>query len=344
MNRKKIAVAMSGGVDSSLAAAFLLQKNFEVIGVTMLLFGEENQTFIQDAKNVAEFLKINHYVADFRKDFENDVEKYFVENYLQGKTPNPCVQCNKKIKFGKLFDYAENIGADFLATGHYAKIVFEDERFKLKKAKDILKDQSYVLYNLTAEKLSKIIFPLGDFSKNETRLLAEKYNLPVAKKKDSQEICFIPDNNYKKFLEFHVKNSDALMPGEIVDNFGKVLGFHNGVANYTIGQRKGLGIAAEYPLYVKKIDVAEKKIYVGKNEELFSEKLFAEKIHWIYEPKFPAKLQAKIRYGPKIFDCEVEQENNLISVKFFEKVRAATSGQSVVFYDGDEVIGGGIIL
>ena len=344
MNRKKIAVAMSGGVDSSLAAAFLLQKNFEVIGVTMLLFGEENQNFIQDAKNVAEFLKINHYVADFRKDFENDVEKYFVENYLQGKTPNPCVQCNKKIKFGKLFDFVETIGADFLATGHYAKIVFEDERFKLKKATDILKDQSYVLYNLTAEKLSKIILPLGDFSKNETRLLAEKYNLPVAKKKDSQEICFIPDNNYKKFLELHAKNSDALMLGEIVDNFGKVLGFHNGVANYTIGQRKGLEIAAEYPLYVKKIDVAEKKIYVGKNEELFSEKLFAEKIHWIYEPKFPAKLQAKIRYGPKIFDCEVEQENNLISVKFFEKVRAVTSGQSVVFYDGDEVIGGGIIL
>ena len=179
MSRKKIAVAMSGGVDSSLTAAILLYKGFEVVGVTMWLFGEEDQKFIQDAKKVAEQLGIVHYVADFRKDFRAEVENYFVEEYLRGRTPNPCVRCNKKIKFGKLFEFANYVGAEFLATGHYARIVFEDERFKLKQAADHRKDQSYVLYNLTAEKLSKIILPIGELSKSETRQLAEKLNLPV---------------------------------------------------------------------------------------------------------------------------------------------------------------------
>ena len=344
MSRKKIAVAMSGGVDSSLTAAILLYKGFEVVGVTMWLFGEEDQKFIQDAKKVAEQLGIVHYVADFRKDFRAEVENYFVEEYLRGRTPNPCVRCNKKIKFGKLFDFANYVGAEFLATGHYARIVFEDERFKLKQAADHRKDQSYVLYNLTAEKLSKIILPIGELSKSETRQLAEKLNLPVAHKPDSQEICFVPNDDYKSFLASRAKNSAALMSGEIVDTSGKVLGHHGGVANYTIGQRKGLGIAAPNPLYVLKLNTAEKKVVVGSNEELFTKTLTAEDVHWIYTPKnFPAKLQAKIRYGTKIFDCEVEQENNFVRVNFSEPVRAVTSGQSVVFYDGEEVLGGGII-
>ena len=339
MNRKKIAVAMSGGVDSSLTAAILLYKGFEVVGVTMWLFGEEDQKFIQDAKKVAEQLGIVHYVADFRKDFRAEVENYFVEEYLRGRTPNPCVRCNKKIKFGKLFDFANYVGAEFLATGHYARIVFEDERFKLKQAADHRKDQSYVLYNLTAEKLSKIILPIGELSKSETRQLAEKLNLPVAHKPDSQEICFVPNDDYKSFLASRAKNSAALMSGEIVDTSGKVLGHHGGVANYTIGQRKGLGIAAPNPLYVLKLNTAEKKVVVGSNKTLT-----AEDVHWIYAPKnFPARLQAKIRYGTKIFDCEVEQENNFVRVNFSEPVRAVTAGQSVVFYDGEEVLGGGII-
>ena len=343
--KKKVLVAMSGGVDSSLTAAVLLQKNFEVVGITMLLFGDDNQTFINDAKNVANFLGIAHEIIDLRKIFQAEVENYFVEEYLRGNTPNPCVRCNKKIKFGALFDFAKNIGADFLATGHYARIVFEDDRFKLKKAVDIKKDQSYVLYNLTPEKLSQIILPLGEFSKIETRTLAEKINLPVAQKKDSQEICFVPDNDYKKFLQMHKKNSDALMPGEIVDSAGKILGSHTGVANYTIGQRKGMGIAAEFPLYVKSLDVANHKVVVGRNEELFTDKLLADNVHWIYKPKnFPAKLQAKIRYGQKIFNCEIFEENNFLHVNFFEPVRAVTAGQSVVFYDGDELLGGAIIL
>ncbi len=351
MSRKKVAVAMSGGVDSSLTAAILIDKGFEVEGVTMRLEDNEtdsksccSQNELKDALAVANYLGIFHHVVDFRAIFETEIENYFVAEYLRGRTPNPCVKCNKKIKFGKLFDFAKEIGADFLATGHYARIVFENDRFKLKKAVDLKKDQSYVLYNLTAEKLSQIIFPLGELSKTETRALAEKMNLPVAKKPDSQEICFVPDNDYKKFLASRAKNSDALQAGDIVDGSGKILGNHSGVANYTIGQRKGLGIAAPHPLYVQKLDIASKKVVVGRNEELFSSSLTAENVHWIYKPKnFPAKLQAKVRYGTKIFDAQVEEENNFVRVKFFEPVRAVTAGQSVVFYDGDELLGGGII-
>ena len=352
MDKKKVAVAMSGGVDSSLTAALLLDKGFEVVGVTMRLEDNESdsksccsQNELKDALAVANYLGIFHHVVDFRAIFESEIENYFVEEYLRGRTPNPCVKCNKKIKFGKLFDFAKEIGADFLATGHYARTVFEDGRFKLKKAVDTYKDQSYVLYNLTPEKLSQIIFPLGELSKVETRKLAEEMHLPVAKKPDSQEICFVPNDDYKTFLKSHAQNSDALMSGEIVDTSGKVLGVHSGVANYTIGQRKGLGIAAPYPLYVVKLDVENHKVIVGRNEELFSSSLTAESVHWIYKPKiFPAKLQAKIRYGTKIFDCVVEEEKNFVRVKFPEPVRAITAGQSVVFYDGDELIGGGVII
>ena len=279
--KKKVVVAMSGGVDSSLTAALLLEKNFEVVGVSMLLFGEENQTFIQDAKIVAEKIGIEHFVADFRNDFRNDVENYFVTEYLNGRTPNPCVMCNKKIKFGKLFEYAKELGADFFATGHYARIIFEDGRYKLKKALDTKKDQSYVLYNLTAEQLSKIILPLGEFTKTDTRKLAEDFNLPVAQKKDSQEICFVPNDDYKSFIKNFSSSSKAFCEGEIVDTSGKILGRHNGFANYTIGQRKGLGIAAENPLYVVKIDSENNKIVVGKNDETFSKTLTAKNIHWI---------------------------------------------------------------
>lgn len=341
--KKKVAVAMSGGVDSSLTAVLLKEKNFEAVGVTMLLFGEENQNFIQDAKIVAEKIGMEHFVADFREDFKNDVENYFVEEYLKGRTPNPCVRCNKKIKFGRLFDFAKNLGADFFSTGHYARIIFEDERFKLKKAADEKKDQSYVLYNLSAEKLSKIILPLGDFSKNEVRLLAEKFNLPVAQKKDSQEICFVPNDDYKNFLKSFAPNSDAFKIGKIVDTSEKILGTHEGFANYTIGQRKGLGIAAENPLYVVKIDSEENKIIVGKNEETFSKNLSAKNIHWIYKPNFEKIFDAKIRYGFRTAKCKIIEEKNFLRVEFLENQRAITPGQSIVFYDGDEVIGGGII-
>ena len=349
-NKKKVAVAMSGGVDSSLTAALLIQQGFEVFGVTMWLETEEfnersccSSAEIRDAKIVAAQLGIKHYVADFREIFKSEIENYFVAEYLKGRTPNPCVECNKKIKFGKLLDFATELGADFLATGHYARIIFEDGRFKLKKAVDLKKDQSYVLYNLTPEKLSKIILPLGNFSKTKTRELAENLKLISAHKKDSQEICFVPNDDYKSFIEVRTDSSDALTEGEIVNTAGKILGRHNGVANYTIGQRKGLGIAAENPLYVVKLDVAKRRVIVGSNAETFSNSLTAENVHWIYQPKFPAQLQCKIRYGFKVADCTVEQNEDIVTVKFEEPQRAITAGQSVVFYDGEEVLGGAVI-
>ena len=340
---KKVAVAMSGGVDSSLTAAILLERGFEVFGVTMLL--NDVSTEFQDAKTVADKLGIFHFTADFREIFKRKVEDYFVAEYLRGRTPNPCVRCNKKIKFGALFDFAKSHGADYLATGHYARIVFEDGRYKLKKGVDIKKDQSYVLYNLTAEMLSRIILPLGDFSKVETRRLADEKNLPVAHKPDSQEICFVPNDDYKNFISSRAGDADALKSGEIVDTAGKVLGRHNGVANYTIGQRKGLGIAAETPLYVVRLDVDKRQVVVGKSDEIFSSELTAENVHWIYPPEnFPVKLQAKIRYTPRIAECSVDKFGDNLRVKFFEPQRAVTSGQSIVFYDGDEVLGGGVIV
>ena len=340
---KKIAVAMSGGVDSSLTAAILLERGFEVFGVTMLL--NDVATEFHDAEKVADKLGIFHFTADFREIFKREVEDYFVAEYLRGRTPNPCVRCNKKIKFGALFDFAKSHGADYLATGHYARIVFEDGRYKLKKGVDVKKDQSYVLYNLTAEMLPKIFLPLGDMSKVETRRLAEEMNLPVAHKPDSQEICFVPNDDYKNFISSRAGDADALKCGDIVDTEGKVLGRHNGVANYTIGQRKGLGIAAETPLYVVRLDVKKRQVVVGKSDEIFSSELTAENVHWIYKPKnFPVKLQAKIRYTPRIFDCVAESFGDNLRVKFFEPQRAVTSGQSIVFYDGDEVLGGGVIV
>ncbi|MBR0260423.1 MAG: tRNA 2-thiouridine(34) synthase MnmA [Selenomonadaceae bacterium] len=354
--KKKVAVAMSGGVDSSLTAALLLERGFEVFGVTMLLsignYGEKPLTpnsylltpnCISDAQKVCNYLGINHHVADFREIFRAEIENYFVEEYLRGRTPNPCVRCNKKIKFGKLFDLAKNLGADFFATGHYARIIFEDGRFKLKKAVDLKKDQSYVLYNLTAEKLAKIILPLGEFSKVETRALAEKLNLPVADKPDSQEICFVPNDDYKNFIATREPSAQALKDGEIIDSSGKVLGNHHGVANYTIGQRKGLGIAAPQPLYVTRLDVENKKVIVDTNDKLFSTTLTACDAHWIYKPPLPKTLTAKIRYGSKFSECTVAEEKNFLRVIFSEPQRAITPGQSIVFYDRDEVLGGAII-
>ncbi|MBR0060008.1 MAG: tRNA 2-thiouridine(34) synthase MnmA [Selenomonadaceae bacterium] len=339
--KKKIVAAMSGGVDSSLTAALLLENGFEVIGVTMKLSDDDKN--ISDAKKVCEHLGISHCVADFREVFRAKVEDYFVEEYLRGRTPNPCVRCNREIKFGKLFDFAKDLGAYYLSTGHYARVLFEDGRFKLKKAVDVKKDQSYVLYNLTAEKLARIILPLGEFSKEETRRLAEDLKLPVAHKPDSQEICFVPDDDYKSFIASRKPAAQALQAGEIVDAGGKVLGHHSGVANYTIGQRKGMGIAAPHPLYVTRLDVANKKVVVDTNDKLFTKTLTASEPHWIYKPPLPKILQAKIRYGSKFATCEVVEVENFLRVEFSEPQRAVTPGQSIVFYNGEEVLGGAII-
>ena len=339
--KKIVAVAMSGGVDSSLTAAILLKNGFDVFGITMRLDNDEKNIF--DARRVCEHLHIRHFVADFREIFRAKVENYFVEEYMRGRTPNPCVRCNREIKFGALFNFAEDLGADYFATGHYARIIFEDGRFKLKKAVDERKDQSYVLYNLTAEKLAKIILPLGEFSKAQTRKLAEEINLPVADKPDSQEICFVPDDDYKNFIANRFPTAHALQSGDIVDSNGKILGHHNGIANYTIGQRKGMGIAAPQPLYVTKLDVANKKIVVDTNDKLFRKDLTARDVHWIYNTQLPRNFQAKIRYGSRFADCSVTSKENFLRVEFLEPQRAITPGQSIVFYDGDEVLGGATI-
>ena len=347
---QKVLVAMSGGVDSSLTAALLLERGFEVEGVTMLLedgnFHERSCCSSKEVENaaiVAENLGIKHHVIDLRDAFRKAVVNYFVAEYLNGRTPNPCVRCNREIKFGRLFDFAMSLGADFLATGHYARIIFEDGRFKLKQALDVKKDQSYVLYNLTAEKLSRIILPLGEFSKNDTRRLAAQMNLTVANKPDSQEICFVPDDDYKAFLQNIAPNADALKSGEIVDTCGKILGSHSGIANYTIGQRKGLGIAAPQPLYVNHLNISKRQVVVSTGDELFSKTLTASNAHWIYKPTLPKNFQAKIRYGSRTANCTVIEEKNFLHVTFAEPQRAITPGQSIVFYDGDEVLGGAII-
>ncbi len=339
----KVVAAMSGGVDSSLTAALLLERGFDVIGVTMRLSDDDKN--ISDARNVCDRLGITHHVADLRTTFRAEVEDYFVAEYLRGRTPNPCVQCNRKIKFGALWKFAETLGADYLATGHYARIVFEDGRFKLKRAVDVRKDQSYVLYTLTPDKLAKILLPLGNFSKTDTRRLAEELRLPVAQKPDSQEICFVPDDDYKRFIAERVPDAQALQAGDIVDGDGKILGHHSGVANYTIGQRKGLGIAHEHPLYVTRLNVPNRQVVVGANSELFTATLTASDVHWIYKPTLPTTLHAKIRYGSKFSECTVAESDagNFLRVTFAEPQRAVTPGQSIVFYGGDEVLGGAII-
>ena len=356
MTNKKVAVAMSGGVDSSLTAAILLERSFEVIGITMQLQSEIDNLYsgdrsccsaneANDARRVADFLCIPHYVVDFHEDFQQKIVNYFVDEYLKGRTPNPCVACNKYIKFGKLFDFIDELGIDFLATGHYARIECSDGKYQLKKGLDLKKDQSYVLYNLTAEQLSRIILPLGEQSKEETRALAEKLNLPVAHKPDSQEICFVPNDDYKKFLINNANiSAEALQPGEIVHIDGRILGHHNGAAFYTVGQRKGLGIAAENPLYVVNLDIPNRQVIVGGADDVFSKSLIAANLHWIYPQKFPLKAMAKIRYGPRVASCVVDMlEDNRAEIIFDTPQRAATLGQSIVFYNEDVVLGGGII-
>lgn len=340
---KRVAVAMSGGVDSSLTAALLLERGFEVIGLTMRL--TDDQTSVADeARRVADFLGIDHYVVDLRAEFQARVISPFIDAYLNDRTPNPCVECNKFIKFGALFDRALELGCDFFSTGHYARIERLGDRYQLLKALDRKKDQSYVLYNLRADQLPKIILPLGEQSKEQTRSIAERLSLPVANKPDSQEICFVPNDDYKSFIRARVSSASALEAGEIVSTEGKILGRHEGSALYTIGQRKGLGIAAPEPLYVVSIEARNRRVIVGHSSELFNRTLTVENIHWIYPIELPLRAEAKIRYGPRTAQCTIENVDDLIKVCFDEPQRAITCGQSIVFYDGEIVLGGGKIF
>lgn len=355
--KKTVAVAMSGGVDSSTVAALLLEQGYNVIGITMRLSDEgrgfclsheaEEQALqsINDAKKVADCLGIKHYVADFRELFQKKVIDYFLDEYASGRTPNPCVACNPQIKFGALFQKGLELGADCFATGHYARIIQDSNGdYGLYKGVDETKDQSYALYRVNRSILGQVILPLGEFRKTEIRAKAEKLNLPVAHKAESQEICFVPNDDYKAMVKRC--RPACLVPGDIVDLKGNVLGRHQGVPLYTVGQRKGLGIAAKEPLYVIKLDVAKNQVVVGSNQDVFSQGLIASSMNWLAfdSLKEPISADARIRYGSRQGQAVIHPlEDGSVKVKFLGPQRAITPGQSVVFYQQERVIGGGII-
>ena len=349
---------MSGGVDSSVTAALLRDEGYEVIGISMQVWdysrftGAEEGTFgsccslddIHDARRVAEQLDIPFYVVNFEEEFQRLVIDDFVDEYYRGRTPNPCVRCNQWIKFELLLKKAKALGADFIATGHYARVERDDSgRFRLLKGVDKGKDQSYFLFTLTQEQLGHVLFPLGGLTKGEVRRLAANYGLRVAEKGESQEICFIPDDDYVRFIE--EARGAGHLSGDIVDSEGKVLGRHDGIYRYTIGQRKGLGIAHPHPLYVLRVDAEKKEVVVGGKDELYSEGLSVGHVNWIVPPPAaPVEAACKIRYRHHPVPCRiVPLPDNRAEVRFFDREKSVTPGQAAVFYDGEEVLGGGWI-
>lgn len=341
----KTMIAMSGGVDSSAAALLMQEQGDDVVGVTMHLFGKNaSGNDAEDARQVAGHLGIPFRILDYSEQFRETIIQSFVDEYLRGRTPNPCVLCNRTMKFDKLMDAAREMGCDTLVTGHYARIEFDGEKYRLKKAADESKDQSYMLYRLTQEQLSCSRFPLGEYTKDEIRQIAEEKGLVNARKKDSQDICFVPDGDYARVIEEVAGRGSE--PGPFLDKEGNVIGTHRGIIHYTVGQRRGLGIADKEPLYVLKIDPDRNAVILGYKEDLFSRQLDADEFHWISgePPKEPLKAKAKIRYHHKEDECTVfPGEGATAHIEFVRPQRAITPGQSVVVYAGDMVLGGGYI-
>ena len=338
---------MSGGVDSSVAAMLLKNEGYDVSGVTMC-FGIAAEgdrarccgsTAVDDAKRVCDRLKIPHYVFDYAGELEEKVIAKFISEYQRGRTPNPCVDCNRYLKFGTLFEKARVLGFDFLATGHYAAIERTDMGFSLKRPRDRKKDQTYFLYPIKYDDLCCVLFPLASLTKEDVRSTAKKAFLPVAEKKESQDICFVTGKNYQAFLSERVQE---LKPGPIVDIQGNVLGTHRGIIFYTIGQRGGLGISHTTPLYVLSIDSVKNRIVVGEKKNLKAKGLVAGDVNMLAE-SWPRQVFAKIRYRKKEAPCRVSLENDRIRVIFDEEQEAITPGQSVVLYANDCVLGGGVI-
>ena len=362
---------MSGGVDSSLAAFLLNQKGYQVVGISMKLWdfrevgGEPHPDgrccsleALNDARTVCQMMGIPHYVVNITDDFKREVVSNFVGEYIKGRTPNPCIICNTKIKWGSLWKKAESLGASFISTGHYARIVYDErlKRFSLLKGVDTSRDQSYALWGLSQKDLSRTIFPLGELAKKQVRTLAKEHGLKVANREESQEICFVTDDDYPRFIKQFTANSEQftvnreqvgdIEPGPILNLKGEKLGEHQGIPLYTIGQRRGLGVAVGKPLYVVRIDVEKNAIYVGENEELFKSTFVVTNVNWIafdnLDKETDCEIKIRYQHNPQKGRISPLTEDRVM-VKFNQPERAITPGQSAVFYQGDVVLGGGVI-
>lgn len=359
MKKGKVVVGMSGGVDSSVAAYLLKEQGYEVIGVTMQIWQDEDAQYqeenggccglsaVDDAQRVANALDIPYYVMNFKEEFRCKVMDYFVEEYLTGQTPNPCIACNRYVKWEALLKRSLEIGADYIATGHYARITrLSNGRYAVRNSVSAKKDQTYALYNLTQEQLKHTLMPVGDYTKEEIRAIAQREGFPVAQKKDSQEICFIPDHDYAAFID---REAGERTPGagNFVTKDGTVLGRHKGITHYTVGQRKGLNLAMGHPVFVTQIRAKTNEVVIGEAEDVFGSTLYCDRINYMGIPELckPRKVLAKIRYAHAGELCTIEKAGeDIIKCTFDHPVRAITPGQAVVFYEDGYVLGGGTIV
>ena len=356
--KDKVLVAMSGGVDSSVALLKIIEMGYEAIGVTMKLWEYRNVGgnlqndsnccsigAINNAKLVCDRLDVPHYTLDFTDIFQKTVVDNFADEYLKGRTPNPCVRCNSLVKWDAFIDQADNLGAAYIATGHYANIQHTNGYSVLKKGKDPLKDQAYVLWGIPAHTLSRTLFPLGNLTKENVREMARDNNLETAEIPESMEICFVADNNYKRFLkDYSPEQTAQIGAGDILDEAGEVVGAHSGYTDYTIGQRKGLGLSNPEPWYVSEIDPDANQIIVGKKDSLSENACRVSQLNWLAKNiSFPCNVSAQIRYNSPVVEAIIDETDSQILVQFSKPQTAVTPGQSIVFYEDDIVLGGGII-